>query len=71
LLPPIKAAYFCCLTAADLEPINRKLLLRRFPKSGGMTPKKPPAVWCRRDTPYEVLMQGHLSAMKDPLGSRW
>lgn len=61
----------CILGNTDLNPINSKLMLRRFTKSGGMKPKNPPPCWHFKGTPREVLMQGFLSTMKSPLGGYW
>lgn len=59
--------YHCSSWPADVDKINKKLLTRRFTKTGAGQSKKPPAVWCSRGTPASEIVASHLASMREAL----
>ncbi|WIA19112.1 hypothetical protein OEZ85_003760 [Tetradesmus obliquus] len=57
----------CVSGNINLDAVNRKLLTRRFRKTGPMAPKKPPEVWCFAGVSNAQLMASHLAAMQQSL----
>jgi hypothetical protein len=55
------------LLPADLDPVNRKLLTHKFPKSGAMKEKRPPALLCGPGASNAGLWQSHMNHMLAPL----
>jgi hypothetical protein len=66
LCSPVVAAA-SLMPAADLDAVNRQLLTHKFPKSGAMKEKRPPALFCRTGTSDARLWLSHMNQMLAPL----